>query len=154
MNYKKILAQLKKKPRVHGYISPNTEVRLSPIDGLGLFAIKDIDKGEIVAVWGGCVALKKEIEKFPEDIGYNYSLELYPNFYLAERKESELDSSDFINHSCLANCKNINTIIMITKRTIKKGEELTSDFSNKLTRGNNFLCNCGAKNCKKVIYFD
>ncbi len=154
MNYKKILNQVKKRPRVHGYISPNTETKLSLIHGLGLFSKRVINKNEIVAVWGGCIATKNEIEKLPKDIGYEYALEIYPGYYLAEVKESELDSSDFVNHSCSPNCKIVNKFTMISKRKIKKGEELTSDFSNHKMNGHNFLCNCGAKNCKKKTFFN
>jgi SET domain-containing protein len=90
----------------------------------------------------------------PSNIGYHYSLELYPGFYLAERNIPELDSADFINHSCSFNCKNVNKFIMVTRRNIKKDEELTSDFSNHKQHGQKFICNCGAKNCKKVIYYN
>ncbi len=154
MNYKKLLLNLKKRPRVHGYISPLSETRISPIQGLGLFAKQEIPKGEVVAAWGGRVTTKKEISKLPKDIGFNYALELYPGFYLAERSISELDSADFINHSCSSNCTIKERFIMITKRSIKKGEELTADFSNHTNKGGKFMCNCGSKNCKKVIYFD
>ncbi len=149
-----MLAQLKKTPRVHGYISPKTETRISPIQGLGLFAKQNIQKGEIVAAWGGCVTTKSEIKRLSKDIGFHYALELYPGFYLAERNEKELDSADFINHSCNSNCKNINKFVMTAKRDIAKNEELTSDFSNHKKTGEKFTCNCGSKNCKKVIYFD
>lgn len=154
MNYNKILEQIKKKPRVHGYTSLDTETKLSPIHGLGLFAIKNIDKDKVVTVWGGCITTKEEIKKLSKNIGFEYALEIYPGFYIAERKESELDSSDFINHSCSENSKIINRLVMITKRKIKKGEELTADFSNKTGKGMRFKCNCGDKNCKKIVYFD
>lgn len=156
MNYNKILLQVKKKPRVHGYISPDTETRLSPIHGLGLFAKINIVKGKTVVVWGGFIKTKEEIKKLSKDIGFEYALEIYPGFYIAEGNKKELDSSDFVNHSCVANCKIINKLVMITKRNIKKGEELTSDFSNKSNKGMSFNCNCncGNKSCKKVVYFD
>ncbi len=154
MNYKKILKQLKKKPRVHGYVSPATETRVSPIQGLGLFAKRNIKKGEVVAVWGGCVTTKQEIEKLSKSISYHYALELYPGFYLAERNLSELDSSDFINHSCSSNSKILNRFVMVTKRNINKGDELTADFSNHTKKGERFICNCGSTNCREIIYFD
>lgn len=154
MNYKNILRQLKKKPRVNGYISPDTETRISSIQGLGLFAKKNIKKGIAVACWGGRVTTKSEIKKLPKEIGFHYALELYPGFYLAERSLKELDSADFINHSCSPNCKNVDKFIMITIKNIKKDEELTSDFSNHTNKGEKFICNCLAKNCKKVIYFN
>lgn len=151
---KKILAQLKKKPRVHGYISPITETRISPIQGLGLFAKNNIEKGVVVAAWGGRVTTTAEIESLSADIGYHYALELYPGFYLAERKVSELDSADFINHSCSPNCKIVDKFVMVTRRNIEKDAELTADFSNHSDKGQKFVCNCGGKNCRKTIYFD
>jgi SET domain-containing protein len=154
MTNKKTLSRLKKRPRIHGYISPHTETRISRIQGLGLFATKNIKKGTVVAAWGGCVTTTKEIKSLASSIGYHYALELYPGFYLAERSASELDSADFINHSCSANCKNVNKFIMATKRDVKKNEELTSDFSNHKKHGQKFFCNCGSEKCKRVIYFD
>jgi uncharacterized protein len=154
MDYKKILVQLKKRPRVHGYISPATETQLSPIQGLGLFAKKSIPKNTIVAIWGGCVTTKAEIQKLPKNISFHYALELYPGFYLAERSLKELDSADFINHSCSPNCKIVDKFVMTTKQAVKKGEELTTDFSNNTNKGEKFICNCGTTNCKKVVYFD
>ncbi len=149
-----MLKQLEDNPRVHGYISPETETRQSKIEGLGLFAKKTIRSGVVVAAWGGRVTTVAEVRKLPKHIGYNYALEFYPGFYLAERSQKELDSSDFINHSCSPNCKIIDTLIMITRRSIKRGEELTTDFSNHTKRGKKFICNCGAKNCKGTIYYD
>ena len=154
MNYNTLLLQISKKPRVHGYVSPLTKTKLSPIHGLGLFAKQNIKKGVVVAVWGGRVTTKKEIESLPKDVGYNYALELYPGFYLAETSLSQLDSSDFINHSCDPNCDIISTFVMITKRSILKGQELTADFSNNKTKGQKFTCNCGAEKCRKTVYFD
>jgi SET domain-containing protein len=149
MDYAKILAQLKKTPRVHGYVHPNTKTKLSRIHGLGLFSNKNFKKNTVIAVWGGCIVTKKEIQKLPKSIGFNYALEIHPGFFIAETSEIELDQSDFINHSCSPNCKIINQLTMITKREIKKGEELTCDFSSptkvKIT------CNCNSKNCKGFI---
>lgn len=154
MDYEKLLDQVTKTPRVHGYISSHTETRYSSIQGLGLFAINDISQGEVVAAWGGCVTTKGEMENLPENIGHHYALELHPGFYLAERSVSELDSADLINHSCNPNCEIINKFIMRTKRSVGRAEELTADFSNGKSEGESFVCNCGLENCRKVVYFD
>lgn len=154
MNHKKILKQLKKQPRVHGYIPPYTETKLSQIHGLGLFAKRDIKKGTVVVAWGGRVITKKEISSLPKEISDHYALELHPGFYLAETKLSDLDSSDFVNHSCNPNCLIIKRFIMKAKKNIKKGEELTADFSSQRCSGKKLICRCGAQNCKKVVYFD
>jgi len=137
--------------RVNGYISPNTETRSSTIHGLGLFAKKNLKKGVVVAGWGGKILTKQEVQKLPKIIGNNYALEVYPGFYLAETKKSEIDASDFINHSCQPNCEIVNTIIMRTKQTIKKDEELTADFSS--PHGKKTRCSCGTQGCKIFVQF-
>ncbi|MCK5107688.1 MAG: ASCH domain-containing protein [Nanoarchaeota archaeon] len=38
-------------------------------------------------------------------------------------------------------------------RDIKKGEEITSDYSDEMVPGTEMFCNCGSKNCKKIIRF-
>lgn len=154
MNLNKILRQVTRKPRVHGYVHHYAKTRFSSIQGLGLFAAQTIKKSSVVAVWGGRVITKKEIKTLPKSIAFNYALELYPGFYLAETKESELDASDFINHSCSANCKIVNNFIMVAKKDIKAEEELTADFSSRTKTPQKFICNCGAKNCKKIIYYN
>jgi uncharacterized protein len=152
MDYENLLKQIKGKPRVNGYVSPKTETRFSSIQGLGLFATEIIAEGDVVAAWGGKVTTKEEIEALPAEISYNYALQLYPGFYLAERSSSELDAADCINHSCEPDCKLLNRFIMIANRMIDKDEELTADFSNETKEGGNFKCNCGSKNCKDMIY--
>ena len=138
---------------MHNYVAPQTETRLSPIHGLGLFAKKPIKKGEVVAAWGGKVTTEAELEKLPKDIGFHYALELYPGLYLAERCRDELDSADFINHCCRPSCRIKDRFVLITRRDIEKGEELTADFSSKAGQGKSFACRCGAPACKGVVYF-
>jgi SET domain-containing protein len=63
---------------------------------------------------------KEEIEALPAEISYNYALQLYPGFYLAERSSSELDAADCINHSCEPNCKLVNRFIMVANKMIER----------------------------------
>lgn len=152
MDYNRILEQLKRKPRVHGYVSPKTETRPSHIQGLGLFAIQIIRVGEVVAAWGGKIATQAEIDTLPKDIASNYAFELHPGFYLAETRQEELDAADFINHSCEPNCKIESLLFMVAAREISPGEELTVDFSNNDQEGISFRCGCGSKACKGLVY--
>jgi len=141
------------KKRINGYVSKDTATKKSPIHGLGMFAKKNLKAGEIVAGWGGHLITEKELRQLPVEIAHNYALEVYPGFYLAEISKKELDRADFINHSCNPNCKVVKKLIMIAKRNVAKGEELTCDFSVDKTSGIKTLCNCRNKNCKKIIYF-
>jgi uncharacterized protein len=43
--------------------SPKTEVRQSPIQGKGLFAVADIAKGEIVMIKGGHIVSRDFLER-------------------------------------------------------------------------------------------
>lgn len=139
--------------RVHGYINPETQVRKSQIDKLGLFAKRKILKNTVVAAWGGRILTEKEIKKLPRRFRTNYALPIYRGFYIAETSAKDLDSADFINHSCEPNCKIVNFLIMLTKRIILPEEELTADFDSGQEFGKKTKCNCKSKKCRKIIYF-
>ncbi|MEO6838177.1 MAG: SET domain-containing protein-lysine N-methyltransferase, partial [Ginsengibacter sp.] len=55
------------------------------------------------------------------------------------------------NHSCEPNTEYEGLNVRATK-SIKKGEELTLDYTTFLNEEmESFICNCGAPNCKKII---
>jgi len=140
--------------RIYGYTSPLTKVQYSKIDKYGLFATKSISKGTVVAAWGGKIRTSEEIKKLRSKFSTNYALQLYPGFYIAETNTKELDAADFINHSCEPNCKIVNLLIMITKRKIGVGEELTADFDEGSPKiGRRTKCLCGSVHCRKIVYF-
>ena len=94
------------------------------------------------------------LKKLRSKFSTNYALQLYPGFYIAETNTKELDAADFINHSCEPNCKIVNLLIMITKRKIGVGEELTADFDEGSPKiGRRTKCLCGSVHCRKIVYF-
>ncbi|MBI4118168.1 MAG: SET domain-containing protein-lysine N-methyltransferase [Parcubacteria group bacterium] len=149
MDYKRIIKRINEKPRRNNYVSPNTEVRPSSIHGIGLFATSELQKGTVVAVWGGHAMTSKELESLPRRISSNYAIEVYPGFWLAEKSTTELDSGDFVNHSCTPNCTILDKLVMIAKKKILGGEELTADFSYK--GGGVIKCGCGSRRCKRLF---
>jgi hypothetical protein len=46
-----------KKYRRTDWIDPRIQIRQSPIQGEGMFAMAPIRKGEIVSIWGGSMLL-------------------------------------------------------------------------------------------------
>lgn len=138
---------------MHGYTAPGTKVGKSPINKLGLFAKKTIPKGTVVAAWGGRVLTKNEVKKLPEKFRTNYALPIYPGFYIAEISDNDLDEADFINHSCEPNCSIENSLIMVAKRKINSGEELTADFDSGPKFGIKTKCTCGTEKCRTYVYF-
>ena len=144
---------MRPKKRIHGYPAPETIVKKSAIHSLGVFAAKNIKRGMVVVAWGGRILTKAEIKKLPKEIGSNYALPVYPGFYIAETSRKELDNADFVNHSCEPNCIIKNLLVMITKRNIKQGEELTCNFDHGRGVGKRTRCFCDSKHCKKYVYF-
>jgi len=65
----------------------------------------------------------------------------------------EQGAGRYVNHSCDSNTY-VKDEKDIAKRDIKKGEEITSDYSLEGVAEMNFKCNCGSKNCRKIIYGD
>ena len=74
------------------------------------------------------------------------------NLFLAPSKESEIKKVlIFLNHSCEPNVGPRGDITFVALRNIKTGEELTLDMAMTDTVPFRMKCNCGSKNCRKVI---
>jgi SET domain-containing protein len=120
-------------------------IRKSKIEGKGVFANRDFKKGEVVIKWNtDTILTKAEVEKLPErekryisPIGDRFLLQQPPVRY--------------VNHSCNPNTKVVNDSSDVAIRDIKKGEEITSDYSIFFIPGRAMKCNCGSKNCKGII---
>ena len=133
---------------IHPYLSPKVKVGFSNINRKGLFAREPIGKDEIIAIVGGCVVAKKDLKKTLKD----YVLKIAPGFYLAHFSKETLDSDDYLNHSCSPNVGVKGNIVFVAMRDIGKNEELTYDYAmTDNDPGVYFKCNCGAKNCRKLI---
>lgn len=119
-------------------------VKKSGIDGKGVFACRDFRKGEVVVKWDVSRELTlEEVEALPE----------------AERKYVEhfkgkhilmQGPARFVNHSCNANTL-AKDFCDVAIRDIKKGEEITTDYSKTMEKNAVMKCQCGSKNCRKVI---
>ena len=119
----------------------------SKLHGKGLFASKDIKKGEIIFnIKGKKVNFLINDKKAAKIAGFNW---------IGIGRNSWIDPIDlglYFNHSCDPNSAIAGKVQVIAIRDIKKGEEVTSDYS--LTETDIFWhikCTCGSKNCRKVI---
>ncbi len=124
------------------------DVHESKVDGSGVFAKKDIKKGEIIALIKGTpikhfVVDKKTSEAGPNWIGVGENLWIDP-------------SPPFhnLNHSCDPNAGIRGSKTIVALQNIKKGEEVLIDYSTteidvlwKLDK----KCKCGSKNCRGTI---
>jgi SET domain-containing protein len=139
------------------YLSAKCEARRSPIGGLGIFALKTIACGEIIAIWGGKIYSAQDIEQLAS---LNPSLLIHPltvaeGFYMGPIDPSHpLETTDFFNHSCEPNAGIKGQIILVARRLIQKNEEICFDYETSESQtsvGMGFDCHCGHQNCKKRI---
>src|SRR3989344_5622275 len=137
---------------VSTYISPKAKKAVkSRIEGRGLFAVKPIREGEIVAIKGGHIIFWKTLKKHEKLIGASY-LQINDNFVLAPLTKREIEKvMMFLNHSCNPNVGVRGEITFVAMRDIKVGEELTIDYAMIDDDNYRMRCNCGARNCRKVI---
>jgi len=118
-------------------------VKKSKIHSKGVFANRDFKKGEVVLKWKPKILKKYEMEKLPvKEKHYIYQDE-NANYFLMQAPEK------YVNHSCDANTE-VKNQCDVAIRDIKKGEEITSDYS-KEGSFVSFKCRCGSKNCRGTI---
>ena len=135
-------------PWVDEEMNSSVIVRNSKIHGKGVFARREIKKGEVVIDWSSCskVLNKKEVDVLSENkkrlVSYQGSGK-YVLFHSPGR---------YINHSCDSNTKAIRGRD-VAVRNIKKGEEITADYIAEKVPGLNLQCKCGSKKCKGRIKF-
>lgn len=58
----------------------------------------------------------------------------------------------YVNHSCDPNCLIRGAREVVTRRPIRRGEELTIDYSTNVGwEGYSLSCACGARNCRRIV---
>lgn len=136
-------------------------VHPSPIIGKGLFAKEDIKQGdfiwyedkeqmytELISVDEMEVLRRTNPDKFDYYVRYAFQID----FTHLVVGEAESDASFYMNHSCDPNCWFSGENLILARRDIQKGEELTYDYATTETMYIDFTaCMCGAKTCRQNI---
>jgi uncharacterized protein len=125
----------------------NVYIAKSPIHGSGVFAARDIEKGERIYVIKGdiktlIVRNKRDSARWPNCIGVDHQVWINP-----------VPPSTHLNHSCNPNAGIKGRVTLTALKKIKKGEEITFDYS--ISEDDQlwvFDCNCGDPNCRGRIY--
>ena len=139
--------------RGHSFLSPKCKVSAnSKTHRYGVFAKKDIEKGELIVLWGGYILTLEEYRKLPKAVtDYEYPVQIFEGFYLGPKSAEDVDDSERFNHSCNPNAGVKGQNILVARRKIKAGEEVCFDYETTDTQDLNFICECGAKNCRGTI---
>jgi uncharacterized protein len=125
--------------------NPKIQARLTGKYGHGVFAIKNIKKGEVVAEFDGPI-YSTWYRKWNNDL-YNHTIQIGPHKW-----KDSLGVARLLNHSCEPNCGIKNYTQVVAMRNIKAGEEITWDYE--MTEDHPYWrmkCKCGAKTCRKII---
>ncbi len=140
------------------WTNPKFKLRKSPIHGRGVFTTKKIRKNENLAIFGGYVMHKNEMLSLSREMNDN-CVNVTEKYVLGVKHKSELELASYFNHSCNPNSGIKGQIFLVAMRDIKKGEEITFDYTMTLykcdgTKPYRMSCLCGSKNCRKIITDD
>jgi uncharacterized protein len=137
------------------YLNPKAETRKSNISNCGTFANQEIQKGELIAIFGGFVMDTETIKTLPEAAKYMV-LQVDKHQFIGSRKVDEFGDGDYINHSCQPNAGINGQIYLVAMRDIAVNEEITFDYC--MTISDDLFakmeCHCGTKNCRGIVTSD
>lgn len=122
-------------------------VKKSLIQGKGVYAIRNINKGEVILEIDDSHMVKKRTKLTNKQLEYDCDFLANGKIVIMQLPEKH------INHSCNPNSfvKTINGIRkVLAMREIKKDEEITYDYTINSFNEGAFKCNCGSKNCRKT----
>lgn len=134
---------------VQSYMAPNVTILESPIHGRGMFASSAIPKGQVVFVKGGHILTRDELftsSKIDSHLPIADDL-----FIAAVTPDEEEDVKLFLNHSCRPSCGIRGDIVFVALRKLAAGEELTCDYATIDNEDYEFVCNCGAECCRRIV---
>jgi SET domain-containing protein len=150
-------------------MSSKFEVRRSKIHGSGVFAAKNIKKGEFIIEYKGLLRSHQEVDAAYDgenETGHTFLFTLNEDFVVdANIKGNE---ARWINHSCDPNCdsehvdaedgdKSKDRIEIKALRDIKAGEELSYNYGIRLGERHTpklkklWACLCGSPKCSGTM---
>jgi uncharacterized protein len=125
----------------------NVTIKQSRIQGVGIFALRDFQKGDIILEYDDSDVVKDEASLTLFD--HLYNLDYLSDGKIVRMKEPERSR----NHSCDPNSydKTIDGVRrLVAMRDITQGEEITGDYTMNSYNDGTFECHCGNKNCRKI----
>jgi hypothetical protein len=135
------------------YLSPKLELRAcQDKGGSGLFACEPVQKGEVLAVWGGIVVPGSRLEEYSH-YAQTHGLQVDDDLFLLPLTDN--DPSDCFNHSCSPNAGLQGQITLVAMFPIERDEEICFDYA--MSDSNDydeFECGCGTPLCRGKVTAD
>lgn len=130
------------------------EVKKSRIAGKGAYAKEQIPaKRKLGNMAGELISYREAQRRVKQQPGAALLMVEFDNDPIALDASVNRNELSYINHSCDPNTylrRAYQKVEFYSKRTIKKGEELTADYGETHHDGK-LPCRCGAKNCRGYI---
>ena len=131
------------------WVTPKAQMRPAGGKGFGNFAIERISRGETVVGFGGWVMNRATLDGLAVDRQHR-SIQIDEDLYLVS--DDEPAPGDMFNHSCEPNCVLLGSQILLARRDIEIGEELTFDYAMcDASDYDEFSCMCGVPTCRQVV---
>ena len=137
---------------VSTWISPEaTKGAPSVISGRGLVAVDAISRGEVVAVKGGHVVTTETLWSLPERL-QDSDIQITDDLHLVALHDEEYEAVMlFLNHSCEPSVGFAGNVVLVARRDIDAGEELTTDYAMFDDYEGSMACACGRPACRRVV---
>lgn len=113
--------------------------------GLGIFAVRDIRKDELIAEFKGPRIRIKDMEGIPREV-WDHLFNVGICDYIIAREPAVRT-----NHSCDPNAGIVKDVFLAAMRDIRKGEEVMFDYSMITADNWQLECRCGSPRCRKII---
>ena len=133
----------------HSWLSPDVEVRPAGAKGIGLFATRAFEAGEIISGFGGHVMALEQFEQLPEH-QQTHSLQISQSLFMVCPSDGE--PADFFNHSCSPNLGIVGNILLAAMVPVAIGDELTFDYAMcDADSYDEFECHCLTAGCRGKV---
>ena len=142
------------KPRINpDYTWFRLELIKSPIHRWGVIALQRIPRGRYVIEYTGKLLNRRQVKaRGEQEFCYDYQLDSRGYWTLDGAVGGS--GAERVNHSCNPNLRVVfhgKRAYYMSRRPIKKGEELTVDYHFKWDPDDIKPCNCGDKLCRGTI---
>jgi uncharacterized protein len=118
--------------------------------GKGVFATRPIERGTLLASYGGAILTGAELKKLSTAARW-YALQVEDDLHLVTPLD-QVAGADFINHACQPNAGLSGTTSLVALRAIRAGEEICFDYAMSDSHEHlDFACQCGKPKCRKFV---
>lgn len=119
-------------------------IKSSTQHGKGVFAKSAINAGEAIITFSGPLLKRAQVREG------DYHLQIGEDLYLGASGCAD----DYVNHSCMPNAGFNDGLVLVARRAIVPGEEITWDYSSAIDEADfpGFRCCCGSAVCRGTVH--